>query len=75
MSFKEGEIFCNGEYSWQIDHLLGIPAKIQTILYYKEELAGRWLYEPETSFEDIKNDMNEKIIEAKVVRNKKNNDT
>lgn len=50
-------------FSWRIDHLIDIPATIQTLLYCGKRLVGRWLFKPNTSLEKIKPFMNEKIKE------------
>ncbi len=64
MEFEEGQMFYEDSYSWQIDHLLGVPSIIQTLLYHDENLAGRWLFKPNATVEEIKSFMSERIKEV-----------
>ena len=71
-NFQEGDIFYSGDYSWQIDTLVGFsPTRVQSLLFRGETLAGRWLFKASASLEQIKKFMDEKIKEAETVKLKR----
>ena len=63
MGFYEGETFFDNGYSWQIDHLQGVPAKIQTVLYFGKKIIGLWRFKPNSSKIKIMEFMHDRVVQ------------